>query len=255
MAKGWRRTLNMFSNISNPFGYLLYKMRGSKGDFVFRAANGIRLSVPQRMISPFKEMFFRVPYSEGLPSGLALGPKPVVIDIGANVGFFSFWMLSKHPGATVHAFEPFPPNFSQLKAYKEQHPQFDLHLHPFAVGGETGQFSLHYDASDSFSTSAALNDNQEGSELNVQVVRLQDFLKAQGIGRIDWLKVDCEGAEYGIFKSLSKEDLANVRIVTLEHHDSAVSGENQAGLVSILQSHGFKTYTNGYSPLIWAWRA
>lgn len=254
MAKGFNRTLNMLKNISNPMQYLFYKLRGSKGSFTFKAKNGIELIVPRRLLSPFKEMFFRVPYTEGLPPDLKLRSEPLVIDIGANVGYFSFWLLSKYPKATVHAFEPFPPNYDLLRIYRQQHVQLNLNIHPWAVAGEPGVLNLHYNADDKYSTSAALSDNNEGSQIEVEVITLPDFLEHNKITQIDWLKVDCEGAEYGIFRNLPAEVLAQTRIVTLENHHSDQPGETQEDLVKILQGHGFKTKINGYSPLIWAWR-
>ena len=79
-------------------------------------------------------------------------------------------------------------------------------------------------------------------------------MKDKKIERIDWLKVDCEGAEYGIFRELPAEILKNTRVITLENHDSDLPGETQEDLVKRLKSHGFLVKTNGYSPLIWAWR-
>lgn len=254
MAKALNRTLNMLKNISNPIQYLVYKIRGAKGPFTFKAPNNIELAVPRRMVSAFKEMFFRVPYTEGLPSNLKLGPNPLVIDIGANVGYFSFWLFSKYPKAIIHAFEPFPPNIKLLTSYIEKHPQFNFNLHRKAVAGKPGTFDLHYNADDEFSTSAALSDNKEGSQIQIEAITLPDFLQKEKINQIDWLKVDCEGAEYGIFRELSAEILAQTQIVTLENHHSDLPGETQADLVKTLEGHGFKVKTNGYSPLIWAWR-
>jgi FkbM family methyltransferase len=244
----------MLRNISNPLQYLFYKMGGAKGAFTFKASNGIVLLVPKRLVTTFKEMFFRVPYAEGLPGDLKMKSEPLVIDIGANVGFFSFWVLSKYPKATIHAFEPFPPNLALFQRYKEKHLPFNLNIHPSAIAGKPGSFKLHYNADDDFSTSAALSDNQEGSEVEVQAITLPDFLEQEKIVEIDWLKVDCEGAEYGIFQNLPAEVLARTRIVTLENHHSDNPGETQADLVKLLQGHGFRVKTNGYSPLIWAWR-
>lgn len=254
MAKGLGRSLNMFSNISNSFSYLRYKWAGSKGDFVFKIPNGITLRVPRRLLSTFKEMFFRAPYHEGLPKNILQLDAPLIIDIGANVGYFSFLMLSKYPKATIHAFEPFPPNFRLLKEYQTLHPNLKLHLHQVAVAGESGELQFHYNANDEFSTSAAISDNQEGSSTKVQALTLPDFLKENKIDKIDWLKVDCEGAEYGIFQNLPDEVFQQTRIITLENHDSDKPGETQADLVKILEKHGFTVKTNGYSPLIWAWR-
>ena len=43
----------------------------------------------------------------------------VVLDIGANIGFFPLSFLSKFPKASVYAFEPHPYCFEQLQKYKQ----------------------------------------------------------------------------------------------------------------------------------------
>ena len=254
MATGWGRTRNMIGNIQNPLGYWWYKLRGSKGPFTFSVRNGIKLEVPRRLLSTFKEMFFRMPYFEGLPKHIVMGPSPLVIDIGANVGYFSMLMLSKYPDAQVHAFEPYPPNLKLLRHYAAQHPQLKLDIHPYAVAGQAGTMEFHYNADDEFSTSAALVQNGEGSSMQVAVRTMPDFLNERQITAIDWLKVDCEGAEYSIFRELPSEILQQTKIVTIENHDSEQPGETQQDLVESLKSQGFQVHTNGYSPLIWAWR-
>ena len=40
----------------------------------------------------------------------ALGRAPRVLDVGANIGLFGAWALSRWPGATIDAFEPEPRN-------------------------------------------------------------------------------------------------------------------------------------------------
>ena len=254
MKKNFNRTRNMFANISNPWAYLAYKLGSKKKGFQFKAPGGIRLEVPKRLMPTFKEMFFRVPYQEEMPKHAIKGPAPLVIDIGANVGYFSFYVFSKFPKATIHAFEPFPPNGNLLKQYREQHPKLDLHVHQKAVSGEPGTLTLGYDPSDEFSTSASsLITDQEGT-ISVECITLPEFIRQNGIKQIDWLKVDCEGAEYEIFKHGADEFLPLVKAVTLETHDSDNPGENQEALEKLLAKHGFQVRTNGISPLIWAWR-
>lgn len=246
--------MNMFGNISNSFEYLRYKIGGSKGDFTFLAPGDIRLAVPRRMLSTFKEMFFRSPYTEGLPKGLLTKENPIVIDIGANVGFFSFYVLSKHPKAKVFAFEPFPPNFELLQHYAAQHAQFDFHPIQMAVASQTGVLSFRYDASDPYSTSAGVDRDEYKELMEVPATTLTQFVEDNQIKQIDWLKIDCEGAEYQIFESLPDEVLNLVQILTVETHDSDVKGRDNASLAKHIASKGFKVKTNQISPLIWAWR-
>lgn len=254
MLKGLTRTTNMFRNISNPWAYLAYKIKGIKGDFTFKAPHGIQMNVPKRLVPTFKEMFFRAPYLEGMPKGFIKTQTPVVVDIGANAGYLSFFVLSKFPKAQIHAFEPFPPNFSLLKSYQEQHAEFGLHIYQKAVAGTAGQMTFQYKAGDEFSTSASLTDNGEGATMTVETVTLPAFAQAKELSQIDWLKVDCEGAEYDIFRHLDASFLKRVQAITLETHDSQQQGENLEALAQQLSDNGFQVKTNAVSPLIWAWR-
>ena len=40
--------------------------------------------------------------------------RPVILDIGANVGSFAAWALKRWPGAHVHCYEPLPDNMLVL---------------------------------------------------------------------------------------------------------------------------------------------
>lgn len=244
----------MFANISNPWAYLGYKLGSKKEGFQFKAPGGITLDVPKRLMPTFKEMFFRVPYMEEMPAHAIQGPAPLVIDIGANVGYFSFYVLSKFPKATIHAFEPFPPNANLLTHYREQHPQLNLNIHQQAVSGVPGELTLGYDPKDEFSTSASHIITDQAGTISVECITLPDFIREHKIKQIDWLKVDCEGAEYDIFKQGADDFLPIVKAVTLETHDSENPGEDQESLKALLAQHGFQVRTNGISPLIWAWR-
>ncbi|MEM7038787.1 MAG: FkbM family methyltransferase, partial [Bacteroidota bacterium] len=227
---------------------------GKKGAFTFQMPHEIAIEVPRRLLSTYKEMVFRAPYLEGMPSRFLQTANPVVLDIGANAGYFSFFVLSKFPKAQIHAFEPFPPNFKLLESYQKAHSQFGLHLHPVAVAGQPGQLTFNFNPDDDFSTSASLQANGESATMEVQAITLPDFVAKHGISQIDWLKVDCEGAEYDIFRHLNADFLANVRAITVETHDSPNPGEDKASLNQFLQSQGFNTHTNAVAPLIWAWK-
>lgn len=53
-------------------------------------------------------------YGEYDIPGLSFGYAPTILDIGANVGAYSYWALNRFPGAMVFAYEPSPEN---VKAY------------------------------------------------------------------------------------------------------------------------------------------
>ncbi|HUX84625.1 MAG TPA: FkbM family methyltransferase, partial [Chitinophagaceae bacterium] len=158
------RIFSLVRNIRNWPGYLMFKLRGKrKASFTFRCGQGIRLEVPLRLLHTFKESFLDEGYLKGFPGGL-FPSDPVVLDIGANVGYFSFYLLSRFPKARIYAFEPVEKNFKQLKIYQNAHPGFRLAAFQKAVAAQSGSITLFLDQGDSFTTSASIHKNPFGSD-------------------------------------------------------------------------------------------
>lgn len=57
------------------------------------------------------------------------------------------------------------------------------------------------------------------SDERVRPVSLRTFLVASALPRIDLLKLDCEGSEYGIMEDIARADKPLARQVTVEYHD------------------------------------
>jgi FkbM family methyltransferase len=154
---------------------------------------------------------------------IAIKPGDVILDFGANVGFFSDGCLAR--GAVVHAYEPDPECFKALQALKARHAAF--HPHNAAVGRATGTASLyrHRDYAENSAyyaeSSSLLADktNVGGATVEVAVEDVDSVLAAHP--HIAILKVDIEGSEYDIFEPI----LANagkIGLVLMETHADAL---------------------------------
>lgn len=131
----------------------------------------------------------------------------VVIDIGANIGYFTliFARLVGDEGK-VYAFEPEPANFNLLKKNVETNGYQNVVLVRKAVLDKTGKTKL-YIASD---TNAAhrITDakelyqfrNQESIEIDS--VRLDDYFRDYN-QKINFIKIDIEGVESVAIKGMS----------------------------------------------------
>jgi len=137
-----------------------------------------------------------------------------VIEIGANQGYFTklFQKLVGKNG-TIHAFEPIPSTFKLLKESISNCSK-NYYLHNFGTGAENldsvqfhlpvndhGQATMSPHALDSWQ-------NQEIQKVICKVVRLDDFDPIKNLKRIDFIKLDAEGAElptlWGAQKLLAK---------------------------------------------------
>lgn len=135
--------------------------------------------------------------------------KPVVLDIGANVGSFAIWATMFWPGCRVHCYEPSKDNFAYLeKNIKKIRPNDDIQLNNLAVGdalktklfdglNNCGERSL-YD----------IGEQSEGFEI---VKTIDPMLLPQA----DVLKMDTEGSELDILERITS---INYKVIMFEYH-------------------------------------
>ena len=105
MFKQIARQINLFRNLRNPQIYLGYKYGLIKTEPLFlKLRNGVVAEVPTRLISTFKESVFEQDYIRGFPHNIVRNFDQLnVVDVGANVGYFSLWWLSCFPRGRVIA--------------------------------------------------------------------------------------------------------------------------------------------------------
>jgi FkbM family methyltransferase len=247
------RLINLIKTHSNWTNYYRYKYLGKSDKSVtFKTRSGLQIEVPKRMVQTYKECFFDEIYYKGLPKNY-LKNQPTIVDVGANVGYFSLFTLTRFPKAKVISFEPMPMNFELLSKYSNENPALDFNPVNKAVSGEKGHITLQYDANDSFTTSASVFDNSIGSDtLKVETTTLEDVFNNYNLSNIDLLKLDCEGSEYSILYNSNEETLKKVKALSIETHHGKAENENKDSLLSFLQQKGFATKSE--KDIVWAWR-
>jgi len=157
----------------------------------------------------------------------------VIMDIGANVGFFAVYASSINSKVEIHAFEPFPKNVVQMERNLLLNPNCRVHLHPEAVSDKTGVATLYFTPGDD--SGCSLNE-LKGQSCSVKVVSVNDLFSQCGIEKCDLLKMDCEGSELAILTAMSPGQLAKIGAVIMEYH---VADELDA-ISSILSRAGFQ---------------
>jgi len=124
----------------------------------------------------------------------------VVVDVGANVGYFTLLFSDLvGPGGVVHAFEPLPSTFDLLSRNVRKFPAHkNVILNCFALGEKDQRTTLFVPKEDH--GQAALAQHRVGSwttnqirAVNVEMMRLDRY--AERLPKIDFIKCDAEGAE------------------------------------------------------------
>lgn len=247
------RYYNLVKNFPNWWLYLAVKFGLTEAKpLIFRTRNGVLVEVPRRLLHTFKEIFMDECYMQGM--NFSLGENPVVIDIGANAGFFTLFALSEL-GSRVISYEPIPVNFKQLRHNLELNPGSPAICFQKAVAGQSGTVSLSYDPRDEFTTAATIyaGTEENATTLTVESISLPDVFRENNLDGCDLLKMDCEGAEYDILYGCPPDILAGIRNMAMEVHNGPGPKQNIGSLEAYLQEMGFFTRRRPVR-MLWAWR-
>jgi FkbM family methyltransferase len=225
-----------FANYGNPIGIALQRMFRRDGEMtIVDRRTGVSLQALRRSYHMFGETWYTHDYDV---AGCPIRKDDVVLDIGANQGFFTCY--AAHQGAQIYAFEPHPKSFERLMGNIARNGYASrVTAECMAIGdfeGETNLFcSSHLDGgADTINPQHAaavtrLGNNQR--ELPVRVARLSSVIPADLNVRL--LKMDCEGAELAILKDLANP--AQFDSMAIEFHPDAYPVET---LIQTLMAYG-----------------
>jgi FkbM family methyltransferase len=219
--KNWWTMLGVFLGIAAPFP-------------VIELRDGTRLRIRTRMdLWVMKEACldqqyqkFSTPIQDGW----------TILDIGAGIGDFSISVARAHPHSTVYAFEPFPESFALLKRNLELNQVTNVRESSYAISAENGVIELQAVSAEAVQQSTAAQ--TAASAIQVPSITLDKFVDDANLARIDYFKMDCEGAEYGILFNATSATLNKISHLCMEYHDG-VTEYSHADLARFLEQNGF----------------
>ena len=177
--------------------------------------------------------------------GRQLGELRSILDIGANIGFFSLAARAHYPRAVIHAYEPNPRVLPLLSANATG---LRVQIFPEALGAAIGTVTM-----DDTAESNAARTRSSPSETGIPQVTLETAIERIG-GSVDLLKLDCEGAEWEILAKAKNLDA--VKNIRMEYH--LFDGQSRAQILSLLTSTGFRVTHVGpqheVNGIVWASR-
>lgn len=141
----------------------------------------------------------------------------IIIDIGANVGFFSIYLAKKFPFTKILAFEPIPDNYKHLQKNIKINNVTNVQIFNQAITGDGRDIKMLVDFKNSGGASAinALKSNRH-EEYVVSSITLDSIFEKNNIKKCKLLKIDVEGAEYEILQNAKK--LNQVEYLSAEIH-------------------------------------
>ncbi|MCI0437050.1 MAG: FkbM family methyltransferase [Gemmatimonadetes bacterium] len=151
-----------------------------------------------------------------------------MLDVGANIGLASAWFAHRYPGRPIHCFEPLSANAAMITRNCPQ-----ASINECAVGAEPGTLELEVDADSIMATS--IPTRWQTAARRVPVIRLDDYVTANDIRAVSFLKIDTEGMELDVLRGATAT-LARTDQVALETHAEFRHREVQ----ELLRDAGFR---------------
>ena len=206
-----------------------------------RLPGGLRFAVRSRMdIWILKESCLDRDYERG---AVAVRDGWTVFDVGAGFGDFTVRVARECPHSRVFAFEPLPESFARLEEHVRENGAGNVRAFAQAVGGGEAEQTLYTVTGLSGQHRTAGDASRGGSEqVRVPATTLSRAMAENGVARCDFLKIDCEGAEYEILLGADEETLARVEHIAIEYHD-AITSHDHRELVRFLEQRGFDVRT------------
>lgn len=163
-----------------------------------------------------KEIFEERVYADYFP----FYKKSVIVDVGAHFGFFSlFANRNAHKDSQIHSFEPSTENFRRLQKNISSNKIENVKMFRCAIGSKNGISKLIHRENPANSALEQRIQVHPSSFEEVETKTLETVIKENKIQKIDFLKLDCEGAEYTLLETLNDEIFHIIKTISMEFHD------------------------------------
>jgi FkbM family methyltransferase len=178
------------------------------------------------------ETFFHQEYT---PVGDEIRPDSFVVDIGAHRGTFVGFSAQKTRGKII-AIEPDAENFKALQEFIKKNQIKNVDLLNCAIGPSDGKIMVYRSVSSRHTTTGF--DQVTGEKLSdvmeVPSMKLSTLLAPYS--QVDFLKMDCEGAEYEIIENADIDTLKKIKALSMEAHNIESQAADFYSLCSKLET-------------------
>jgi len=145
--------------------------------------------------------------------------KPIIYDCGANIGFATLYLKWLYPNSIIKSFEPDPESFKLLTENIKGNRLKNVEIFNIALSDKKGKLDFYIAKNIDGSLMMSSNEGRlgkDGKKIIVNAELLSKYIKNE---RIDFLKIDVEGAENKIIDNLLKNNLLkNIENYIIEYH-------------------------------------
>ena len=151
--------------------------------------------------------------------------EPTILDIGANIGLYSICYSKIYKNCFIHAFEPVPKNFKTLSSNLKKNKLTNIKVSEIALLDKKKTINIGIpDRKVHDRYKKNINDGlfsifAQKSKFKIKAIPLDLFIKKKKIKKVDFIKIDVEGAEALVLQGGIKTIKSHKPIIQLEYND------------------------------------
>ena len=213
---------------------LVYFKLTKKQHVIFETKTGlnIKIRVNSTDLMALTHVWMIQEYSN---SGFDINDSDIVIDIGAHIGLFALFASQFCKQGKIFCFEPIKENYELLVENINSNKIKNIIPFNFAVSKESDSVKIF------------INDDYSGHSMfletnNFVIVKsksILDIFSENNIQECNFLKLDCEGAEYDIINSLPSDFLNKIKKSVIEYHLADTHPKLLEQLIKKLRKYSF----------------
>lgn len=183
-----------------------------------------------------RESFAHDPFFPALPD-YTPHPTDVIVDVGAHIGTFTLLAATKAPKGIVHAVEASQESYNLLRINICLNHLSNVQPHHLALTDSSGFVRLHHDREGNWGHSTTTALSHHGEEVRSE--ELSSFFELNAIRHVNFMKLNCEGAEFPIIMSCPDMLLRRVERMLVLYHCELARGYSLENLLEKLKGAGF----------------
>lgn len=172
-----------------------------------------------------------------------LKPGDIVVDVGANIGYYSLLFCScVGKAGHVYSFEPVPKLASALCNNVELNRFEQITLSDLALSDHDGEARFYVGPDDNSGLSSLRPPRESSDTLDVRLARFDGFFTQDK--KISLIKIDVEGAELAVLRGMQDYLRSHRPYILLEVTNRFLKemGDSEESLISFLQDFGYSCY-------------
>jgi len=168
-----------------------------------------------------------------------ISPNDTVIDVGAYIGTFSIPLSEKLSSGKIYALEPCLDTFEVLEKNVELNLASNVFIFKLAFFDKVGTTKLYHHP-DNKKWADSITMPFSCSHEMVETTTLEKFMTDNFIEECEFMKVNCEGAEFNFVLSSDKATLRKIKLMLILYHCDCNKDYSEVQLIDHLESSGFK---------------